>query len=146
MTDIHGTIIENFKAHIEAHGQCRMMKSPWGQKFPSVTDSDLGDWSFKRKLECNPFSLSSDHIHQQEVRSKFTLMCVPSESKISMVETFNISSVLTVDFKNECLGSFIEECCIDENPVPNVVHYVWFGKSQLNFFNFLSLMSVHRYV
>lgn len=121
--------------------QCRELESHTTNVLINPdTTTNWKDWTFKRKRVCEEFPMTQA-LKSKKSRSKFSLNC--AEQRISYSET-NSTDVFTVNFRDSCLGSFIQRCCTDDNPVPNVVHLVWFGKNELKFFNFLTLMSVLR--
>ncbi|XP_045208772.2 uncharacterized protein LOC123560671 [Mercenaria mercenaria] len=130
------------KVKERASGKCRMMTSPWEEHLiqPDLI-SNMADWDFSHKRECKQFSIKN----LPAMRSKFSLNCDSSLPTIVMSETDNSDDIFDLNFGDKCLSNFVENCCVDENPVPNVVHYVWYGGKQLGFFNFLSLMSVLRF-
>lgn len=45
-----------------------------------------------------------------------------------------------------CLKSLIRNRCTDDNPVPNVVHYVWFGRRKLAFHHMISMMATAKFI
>ncbi|KAL4229573.1 hypothetical protein ACF0H5_012612 [Mactra antiquata] len=95
--------------------------------------SSLSDWTFTRTQKCPEFSTKKIRQHQKT----FTLS--------NCVNATNSSSIYSVNFGDPCLLAYIESCCRDNLPVPNIVHYVWFGTKKLGYFNFLSLMSSIRF-
>jgi len=58
----------------------------------------------------------------------------------------DMMTVPTVIFNSSCLESVINSFCRSYDKVPNIVHYVWFNRRELNFYHFLSFMSVHKFL
>lgn len=48
-------------------------------------------------------------------------------------------------FKLKCLKKLIRDYCLNINVVLSIVYYVWFLKKEMNFYYFLSFISVLRY-
>lgn len=55
------------------------------------------------------------------------------------------SSAQIFPFPDSCLGKAISAFCVDNNPVPNVVHYIWFGSLTFDFIYFVGFYSVHKF-
>lgn len=51
-----------------------------------------------------------------------------------------------VEFGDSCLNDVIQNCCLGDQKVPNVVHYIWYADRELGFFQFLSFMSALRFM
>ena len=119
---------------------CRMITSPLGPGSWPNTETDLRDWSFRSARMCEP--LDVDGV--SKIRTKVSLNCDESPPTLSTTKTDQPHDVFTVEFDSTCLEAFIDGCCMDENPVPNVVHFVWFTDKELGYFNFLSLLSTVR--
>lgn len=49
-------------------------------------------------------------------------------------------------FKLKCLKKLISDYCLIINVVLRIVYYVWFLKKEMNFYYFLSFISVLRYI
>ena len=105
--------------------------------------SDLKNWKFKDRIKCPEFAIKT----QKSVkRSKITLNCDDNTPKINISSTTSSSDVMVVPFGDSCLRKVIESCCHDENSVPNVLHYVWYGAQEIGYFHFLSFMSGLRFM
>ena len=102
--------------------------------------SNMADWNFIRRRQCEQFSLKD----LPETRPLIRFLCYYRTPKIEVKTTRNRAEVFELDFKDKCLSNFIDNCCADDSPVPNVVHYVWYGDKELGYYNFISLMSVLR--
>ena len=90
-------------------------------------------------------SISFDTIPSK--RQKGTLNCKNGASE-GLFTSWNQSpsDIERVQFGDKCLEKVIDKCCKDDKHVPNVVHYVWYTKKELTFFNFISFMSVLRFM
>ena len=76
----------------------------------------------------------------------FTLTCEENHVKIGG-NTFDTNDdVPSFNFGDKCLEAFINKCCRDELPIPNILHYVIYKKDVLTFFEFVSFISVIRFV
>ncbi|XP_052806612.1 uncharacterized protein LOC128235861 [Mya arenaria] len=106
-----------------------------------VSTSDLKNWRFRERRLCEPFSLETE----KKPRSRFSLKCNGSFPEALYTTTDDYNDIFTVNFNDSCLATYIKHCCHDDKPVPNVIHYVWFGDMELKYFNFLSLMSALRF-
>lgn len=49
-------------------------------------------------------------------------------------------------FKLKCLDNLIKDYCFIFNVVLNIVYYVWFLKKEMNFYYFLSFVSILKYL
>ncbi|XP_069131786.1 uncharacterized protein [Argopecten irradians] len=52
-------------------------------------------------------------------------------------------SVPVYKYKDKCLREELYDQCWDGKPVPNIVHYIFFGIYKLSFVQFLSIWSIH---
>ena len=71
--------------------------------------------------------------------------CGKSKPTLATQYTKKQKLVFKVPFKDECLRKITNTLCNDGKVVPNIVHYVWFGKVQFTFIHLLSFLSVHRF-
>ena len=60
--------------------------------------------------------------------------------------TLSTEDIDQVQFGDKCLEKVIDNCCKDDRHILNVVHYVWYTKKELEFFHFVSFMSVLRFM
>jgi hypothetical protein len=61
-------------------------------------------------------------------------------------EKLKNNDVLCFPFGDKCLEAYINECCHDRMPVPNILHYVRYQKRSLTFFEFVSFISAIRFI
>ena len=106
------------------------------------TVSDMRDWSFQNIITCPKFTLYDAPSERQFV----SLKCTGDTARLVTTISNNSVDVYTVPYKDKCLLTFIDNCCLNGRTVPNVVHYVWFSYTKMDFFNFLSFISVVKFV
>ena len=105
--------------------------------------SNKTDWSFTNKLAC----FDTKYDNHRTTRRKMIVRCHKAYPAMVFGETDRTDDIFQVKFGDYCLRNFIENRCREENRVvPNVVHYVWCKKQALGFFQFLSFMSVLRFI
>lgn len=104
--------------------------------------SYFSDWSYKNRLVCPDLNLKQ----MQKTRKKLLLTCSKDQVFVNLVETNATDEVHQVRPDDKCLSMYIGQCCSDAFPVPNVVHYVWYNKKRLSFFEFVSFVSTIRFV
>ena len=109
----------------------------------SKTVSDLKNWNFNDRIQCPAFTIKTQKTIK---RIKIIFNCSDDTPKIHNSSTYSSSDVMTVPFGDSCLLKVIESCCHDQNSVPNVLHYVWYGRKELGYFHFLSFMSGLRFM
>ena len=76
----------------------------------------------------------------QTTRQQYVLKCENNFYSIlnTSVTGYNLPKYNLTD---QCLASIVSKTCRDAYAVPNIVHYVWFGKREMNFYHFLAFMS-----
>ena len=109
-------------------------------KFDPV--SDMIDWSFREITICPNFSLH--HIPTE--RKTITLHCDGDSARIITRTANSIADIFAIPFGDKCLINVIDSCCLHGRTVPNVVHYVWYNNHTMDFFHFLSFISVVKFV
>ena len=111
--------------------------------FSTDTSSDMSDWTFTKKLECPKV----DFRHFSIPRNRTFFDCDANYSTVSSSYTNRTDDIFQVSFGSKCLADIIDSCCnTDKLLVPNVVHYVWCKRQKLGFFQFLSFISVLRFI
>lgn len=109
------------------------------ENFSGIKDCDSkraenSTWQYDCKIQCPAkYPWENPRITSKTIR----LTC-----KHKVLE--NIRSFM---FNETCFSKEIGlKCSDDTNLVPNIVHYVWLGdRKQFQFYNFLSVYSVHKY-
>ena len=105
--------------------------------------SNMTDWSFKQRIYCP----KTNFTNYPSERAAFKITCTKNSSNVYTVKTAIASTATQIPFGDMCLADVIENCCkIKNDTVPNVVHYVFCGKQDLGFFQFLSYLSVVRFI
>ena len=111
--------------------------------FGTDVSSDMSDWTFTKKLECPKVDFRNFSIP----RNRTFFDCDGKYTTVSSAFTNRTDDIFQVSFGSKCLADVIDNCCNkDKLPVPNVVHYVWCKKQTLGFFQFLSFISVLRFI
>lgn len=111
--------------------------------FNKDVSSNLSDWTFGQRSECPKLDFSYVSLP----RNRTFLYCGENYATISSSVTNRTDDIFQVSFCSKCLADAIDNCCNkDKLPVPNVVHYVWCKRQKLGFFQFLSFISVLRFI
>lgn len=109
----------------------------------------MSSWTYEEKAVCRKFSISNQ-IKNLGPKVTFSVQCEGPEVSVSykkIIDTYITNgNVFQVNFGDLCLATYINQCCKDDLLVPNVVHYVRYGKGDLSFFEFVSFLSVVRFV
>ncbi|XP_021344386.1 uncharacterized protein LOC110444323 [Mizuhopecten yessoensis] len=110
-------------------------------QLPFCSPKTLNRWDFNCKVKCSdPITATLE----TDLRSKFRIVCdAQVESDGSTDVSDANASVPIFNFTDICLRATLEQFCLDDQPVPNIVHYIFFGIHQLSFFHFLSIWSAH---
>ncbi|KAL4235990.1 hypothetical protein ACF0H5_004378 [Mactra antiquata] len=111
--------------------------------FGNVTSS-MKDWKFQNKISC-PTRIIGNRFTNKS-RRMFSIRCTTTTVDAIFSETVNSGEVQEMEFGDQCLNRYIQKCCLGEQRVPNVVHYVWYKRGELSFVPFLSLLGVIRFV
>ena len=128
---------------------CKPHSNWYKRYFPSRIATNFHSWTYEEKQNCSNFS--SDML-STDIHPKFkTAITCEGENVIVKVEKnfrdhLTNDDVISVNFGDTCLQRYIDTCCKDEKLVPNVVHYVRYSKSLLTFYEFVSFISVIRFV
>lgn len=113
-----------------------------GYDLNTVT-SDWAIWTYENKTKCPNFDVSN--IRHKRV-PLISITC--TENKRIRIErkTNDMNRITSFAFGSKCLELFLDTCCLDNKPVPNIVHYILYGKGEFNFYSFVSFISVIRFV
>ena len=106
------------------------------------TMSDFNDWSFRRTVQCPELNITNHPFR----RASISLYCEGAVPSIVRKQPHFDAGVFEIPFGDQCLSDVIDNCCKDESVVPNIVHYVWFSNTKMNFFHFLSFMSAVKFI
>ena len=142
-TTISCFIFEMINLHMfEYNGACRLPVGRLQEKVSAKPASDMTNWSFQNIIICPDFSLRDVPLE----RKTMSLQCDGNSARLISRRTNSSADIFTIPFRDNCLIQFIDSCCLNGRPVPNVVHYVWYSNSSMDFFHFLSFISVVRFV
>ncbi|KAL4235989.1 hypothetical protein ACF0H5_004377 [Mactra antiquata] len=111
--------------------------------FGNVTSS-MKNWTFQNKISCPTRIIGNTFTNKS--RRMFSIRCTYTSVKSRYTYTINSDEVQEMKFGDQCLNRYIQKCCLGEQRVPNVVHYVWYKRGELSFVPFLSLLGVIRFV
>lgn len=104
--------------------------------------SDMDYWSFDYRRKCPKIDI--DGVKVRRERLKLSIKC--DNTGTSLKWTNKTNDIYETNFGDECVNKYISSCCKGDPAVPNVVHYVWYLRGELNFVGFMSLVSVIRFV
>ncbi|KAL4235991.1 hypothetical protein ACF0H5_004379 [Mactra antiquata] len=111
--------------------------------FGNVTSS-MKDWTFQNKIPC-PTRIIGNRFTNKS-RRMFSIRCTTTTVDAIFSDTVYSDEVQEMKFGDPCLNRYIQKCCLDEQRIPNVVHYVWYKRGELSFVPFLSFLAVIRFV
>ncbi|KAL4226675.1 hypothetical protein ACF0H5_014655 [Mactra antiquata] len=94
---------------------------------------------------CHDTCFTYNVLAKRPQRKQQTMKCDKKKSQLKSVYTKKPKYIFKTSFQDPCLKRVVEWVCSDGRRVPNIVHYVWFGKHEFKFINFLSFLSVHKY-
>lgn len=97
-------------------------------------------WSGTCRDTCYSFNV----LHKQNQRKQTVLKCEKSKALLKTVYTSKQKLVYKTTYQDPCLQKAIDKYCHDNKRVPNIVHYVWFGKNEFTFIHFLSFLSAYK--
>lgn len=98
-------------------------------------------WTGSCHDTCHTFNTLARH----KQRKQQVLVCEKSKVQLKTLYTTKQKYVHKVPFKDPCLRKVVDRYCHDDKKVPNIVHYIWFGKAEFKFVHFLSFLSAHKF-
>lgn len=117
----------------------------WGKSdVLKPAESNFDNWSFNKSIKCPHLNISE--IQHQGNGKKVHFQCSGNGAILSLVDSNNTRDIHVTSFGDTCVDNFIQNCCKGRYRVPNVVHYVWYKREQLDFVTFLSLLGVVRFI
>lgn len=126
-----------------------VVQSNWNVRYFSTTvTSNLSSWTYEQNVTCPDLHIT--HIDDFIPKLKFSLSC--DVHRITCLTETVSSNVVTnedvfqVNFGDLCLKRYIANCCQDNLAVPNVVHYVIYHNKSIQFYEFVSFISVIRFI
>jgi hypothetical protein len=127
---------------------CRARSNWYKRYFPSKITTDLNSWTFSEVQNCSFFrSMPPSGILPKfaiDIRCEDQVVTV--KKRIIARENTSTDNVLRMEFGDTCLHKYINSCCKDVKLVPNIVHYVRYNMSVLKFYEFVSFISVIRFI
>ena len=142
MTVVCYTMMKIMHVHHFLYNDACALPASWLQgPLHAETLSDMEKWSFQNIITCPKFTLYDAPFERRII----SLSCDGNYARLISTIT-NKTDIYTVPFADECLINFIDNCCLDGRTVPNVAHYVWFSDTRMDFFHFLSFISVVKFV
>ena len=105
------------------------------------TSTSLEFWNFETFVSCPKLDITK----YPKARHKVSLQC-DEEPRLATSVTTMTSNVYEIPFGDKCLVDVIDNCCKGDSDVPNVVHFIWYSKRELGFFQFISFMSALRFM
>ncbi|XP_021376577.1 uncharacterized protein LOC110465226 isoform X2 [Mizuhopecten yessoensis] len=98
---------------------------------------DILDWTLKCKYKCKAIDMTT----ARPQRVQLVPVCDLKRGYLVKEVTYTTDSVPVLQFKHQCVQSFLHHNCSSKLPVPNVIHYVWYGMRPMRFYHFLSVYS-----
>ncbi|XP_052779015.1 uncharacterized protein LOC128216480 [Mya arenaria] len=92
---------------------------------------------------CRDTCYSFNILAKQKQRKQLQFKC-EKRTQLRTQFTTKQKFVQKAEFKTPCLRKVVDWYCQDKKKVPNIVHYVWFGKAEFQFIHFLSFLSVYK--
>jgi hypothetical protein len=82
----------------------------------------------------------------KSIKQKFVINCEADVAYAYLNSTKSPRNIQQFSPDDKCLRKYVDKCCSDSLPVPNVTHYVWYNQRKLSFFHFVSFISVLRFM
>lgn len=114
---------------------------PYNNQKMCQTIPDKKNWTFQCGVHCKELKLKDIPTNKVDVIKS----CSMSDEGVSSSLIAN-RTLFHVPFKSKCLEKLIRDYCSTFNVVPNIVHYLWFLKREMNFYHFLSFVSALKYL
>lgn len=101
------------------------------------------DWTFTKTVPCVFNSSLFNFTKRERYQTLISCSNYTISVKKSLVNEKSVDQIFA--FPNVCLGKVISSFCGDGKPVPNVIHYIWFGNMTFEFIYFVSIYSAHKH-
>lgn len=101
------------------------------------------DWTFTKTVPCVLNSSLFNFTRRERYQTLLSCSNSTISVKKSLVNEKSVDQIFA--FPDVCLGEVISSFCGDGKPVPNVIHYIWFGNMTFDFIYFVSIYSAHKY-
>ncbi|KAL3853266.1 hypothetical protein ACJMK2_016821 [Sinanodonta woodiana] len=118
----------------------RDLKIPVPAPIPPMKRCTNTIWSEDCRDPCHKYNL----LTKERQRKQMIFSCVKNKLNIRTLFTKKPKYIFKIQFKDSCLHRMTDKYCDDDKAVPNIVHYVWFGKMNFGFTHFLSFLSVFK--
>lgn len=102
---------------------------------------DTKNWTFQCSVPCKELKLTDIPTTKVDVIKSCSMLQEGVSWSLIANRTF-----FHVPFKSKCLDNLIKDHCSTSNAVPNIAHYVWFSKKEMNFYHFLSFVSTLKHL
>ncbi|CAG2222978.1 unnamed protein product [Mytilus edulis] len=100
------------------------------------------NWNFNCTVPCADMP---DKTNMSD-RVQAHVNCKTLKPSMELINVKRMDTIQVFPEDSECLQTFVMENCYDVNPVPNLVHYMWFSKREMNFYHFVSFLSASRFL
>lgn len=105
--------------------------------------NDNGDnWNFTCTVQC----ANEPPISGYEDRIQIHIDCTNPKPVARFIKVKTSETIQMLPENSECLLDYIQQSCYDGNLVPNLAHYIWFSKRQMNFYHLLSVLSASKFL
>ncbi|XP_076082507.1 uncharacterized protein LOC143053599 isoform X2 [Mytilus galloprovincialis] len=100
------------------------------------------NWNFNCTVPCADMP---DKTNMSD-RVQAHVNCKTLKPSMELINVKRMDTIQVFPEDSECLQTFVMENCHDVKPVPNLVHYMWFSKREMNFYHFVSFLSASRFL
>ena len=101
------------------------------------------DWSFKTSISCSNIT-PSNFLQEKKKKRQNVPKCDAEYGKLEHLERINDSFPL-FGSRDNCIRKKINTFCKTDLVVPNIVHYIWFGRLKFDFIYFVSMYSAFKH-
>ena len=102
---------------------------------------DANNWRFHCSVQCKELKLTDIPSTEVDVIKSCSMLEEGVSWSIIANRTF-----FHVPYKSKCLDNLIKDHCQTSTAVPNIAHYIWFSKREMNFYHFLSFISALKHI
>ncbi|XP_076088311.1 uncharacterized protein LOC143058747 [Mytilus galloprovincialis] len=101
--------------------------------------------SHKWDFNCVSHCPDMPHLSATSDRAQVCIRC-KNKPTIKLENVKQVTPIQSFPENSECISEFVMQSCYDGNPVPSLVHYIWFSKKEMNFYHFLSFLSASKFL
>ncbi|XP_062610497.1 uncharacterized protein LOC134272268 [Saccostrea cucullata] len=109
--------------------------------FLNFTPIGGSDWQFCSTVPCVDLN---EIIFSKSKEEEKQLIPKCSDNYVHLDSKNHSKDVPVFKFPDKCLKRFISKFCTDNFAVPNIVHYIWLGKHEIEFIYFVTFYSTHK--